>query len=498
MRLNVSEAVRHWAKKDKGTVAISGEYVRTYEQLNRNVNGLAEQIVQCFGSRKRIGILSKKKYQFIVALISLIRTNNVFVLINPNLSGDQIEKCLDAGECDGIITCENYDVNSRFPCINLPVDGDALLLSSKELFPDQYSGTEDIGGVLFTSGTTGIPKGLIRTNYSLLSEAILWMVELSLSQKVSFFIPRPLYNTTGFVLLYATLFAGGRTDIFDSISAEGILEYFAKTKCEWALLVPSTIREILYNYSDSHGQTFDKVLTIGESISAEAKLEFAKRFSCSVYESWGNSEGLGTITEASMLYSAPKSAGRPFFTDRVEIIKIESDETADVNEVGRICGYSDNEFSEYINNSELTEKVISSAGRIFSSDLGYMDADGQLYVMSRSDDVIITDGINVYPSDIEKVATLISEISDCVVLGIKNKVSEVPIAIIQLSKATNAKEACIMEKINIKLAQHEKIHHVLFVEKVPRNENGKVNKNAIKERHASNIRDLPGGPYVFK
>lgn len=474
MRLDLSEAIRHWGKYRPSNLAIGGDALITYRDLNLEINKLAAQIISNIGQNKQIAIISKSKIDFIIMLAAIIRTHNRFALVNPSLADIQIEKCLLASRCDAYIYNETKNIDKQIvSLLYTHEDKNSSNLNICEIYPERYFKPDDPAGVIFTSGTTGSPKGLVRTSYSFLSEAILWMIELELNQKTSFLIPRVLYNTTGFVLMYATLFAGGRVDLFDNPTTQTILQYLSVEPCSWALIVPSTIREILNMFSESESFKLNNVITMGEHISADDKILFSKRFKCNLIEVWGNSEGLGTITDTEDLKLRPKSVGRPFFTDSVEIMKDRSIAQPEV--IGKVCGYSDNEFSEYINNASLTQETIVG-GLIVSSDLGYEDNEGYLYILSRSDDVIMVDGLNVYPKDIEYIIRQDDRIRDCVVIGKKDSLgNSKPIAIVELKETIQVfNEAEMITKVNSQLAPHEYIYHIMEIGKIPRNDGEKV------------------------
>lgn len=476
MRMDLSEAIRHWGLYYGTNVALSGKYNITYKELNNYINNVAIQIDSSIGNNNTIAILTNNGLVFIVFLVSIMRSNNKFILLNPNLADAQINKIIKMSECSvALVSEKKYDIDLR----QIKVDYDDIIhyKNVQEFYPSNYYSTTEIVGTLFTSGTTGFPKGVMRTNYSFLSEAILWIIELELTKKSSILIPRVLYNTSGFVLMYAALFIGSRADLFDSPETIEILEYLNSHECEWTFLVPSVLRDILAHYQN-YIKMSPKVLVMGEPISADEKMQFAAHFKCNIIEAWGNSEGLGTITSPNDLLIRPESVGRPFFTDRIEIIDEEMNFLFN-EETGTICGYSDNEFQEYLKNDILTIST-KHQDLILSNDIGKKDSSGYLYVFARNDDVIMVNGLNVYPKDIEDIVRKNTEVSDCIVVGLVDEIKNSKLIAVIESEVTIETDQ-LMQAINCQLAPHEYLHKIIIVNHLPRNEGGKVVRNEIME-----------------
>ena len=467
MRMNLSEAVRTWSIRQGKKKAISGSFELTYEELN----SLASQYAKCIlnttnGKSEKIAIICNNNIEFIILLLGIIRSGNVFVLINPNLSLNQINTSLNSINCNYYVSnAFNPQIECQYISTNGAYNTKADIDSENYL----YTGLTEDAGVIFSSGTTGEPKALLRNSFSILSEIVQWIIELQLNKEISFLIPRPLYYTGGFVLLYATLFCGGRVDLLNDISCESVLNYLDKVHCDWAFIVPSVIREIISINRET--KMSDNVLTMGSPIFYSDKKAFYNMFKCNIIEVWGNSEGLGTITEPMDLFDHPHSIGRPFFTDFLDV------EGSIENREGVLFGVSDNEFSEYIGKPNLTKEVLRD-GLIFSEDIGYKDNEGYFYLTGRTKDLIVVDGIKVFPKDIELAIIQNENVIDCAVFSVQDtNGNDVVSAALVLNSELSAKD--IIFNTNKILAPHEKIKQYILLNSIPRNHGGKVDKKAI-------------------
>lgn len=467
MRMNISEAVRTWAQRKGDELAISGTHNMTYNKLNSIAEIYAKQIFnQTPHTCQKIAIMTDNNIQFVCYLLGIIRSGNIFVLINPKLSDAQINKSLETIHCEFYIS-DSPEREISACKINVSEKNTEVL--DETISIHNTIGVVENAGVIFSSGTTGEPKAIMRNNFSLLSEIFQWIIELRLQRETTFLVPRPLYYTGGFILMCATLFSGGRVDLLDDISTHSVLNYTQKETNDWAFIVPSVIREI--NEYPNNAKMAKNVLTMGSPIYHSEKLQFYQKFKCNLIEVWGNSEGLGTITEPSDLFEHPFSIGKPFFTDYLDIATRESQKE------GVIFGISDNEFSEYIEKPELTSEVLKD-GFIFSEDIGYKDESGYFYLTGRSKDIIVINGIKVFPSDIEKILMQESGVIDCSIIGYKEQNgNEIVSAVLVLNNGIKAEE--IISKTNDILAPHERINKYIVLDSIPRNHGGKAKKEII-------------------
>lgn len=471
LRMNLSEAVRTWAMRNKDAIALSGSDTMTFGELDYAADICAKHLIKYIPTGgERIAILTEDNLQFVIFLLGIIRSGNIFVLINPTLSTLQIDRSLQKIDCVYYISGDkNKNLSGR--CIFVPLGNKCERTSyDSKLYFQRGVGEET--GIIFSSGTTGEPKALKRSSFSILSETIQWIIELQLHRGMSFLIPRPLYYTGGFILMYASLFAGCRVDLLDNLSCENILAYMQKEPVDWAFIVPSVIREMLTYTNYNH--MAENVLTMGSFIYHSEKMAFHKKFSCNIIEVWGNSEGLGTITETKDLYEHPGTIGKPFFTDYLDVSRNDEGVAG-----GILFGISDNEFSEYVGKPELTREVLHD-GYIFSEDIGYRDEEGYFYLTGRVKDIIVVNGIKVFPADIEKELQDTGKITDCTVFSVADHLgNEVVSAALVMSSYESPEE--VINSVNYELAPHERIHKYVVVDSIPRNHGGKVDRNFIIE-----------------
>jgi len=472
-RLNISEAISHYSKYYPNKVAIDGEFSLTYRDLDTNIQKYTNFLLNEVGENKRIGILLNDNESFIYSLVGLIRSNNIFVLINPSLSIEDISQIVKSCECDGIIT--NHSIN---------IDTNIYLVSDIENsktpnIKHNHSNVEDIAGILFSSGTTGLPKGIVKTHYSILSEIIMWNLEMQINRETKFLLTRPLFYTGGFLMLSTLLFSGATVILQNKFSIKQLVDYVNNIteNIDWAFLVPDQISQMLQLADNSTHKIANKILVMGAAIEANQKIDFSRIFNCIVIESWGNTEGLGTITSLNDLQIRPKSIGRPFIFDEMCIV----DENCNIlenNKLGYLAGISDNLYSCYVGDDENEENSINR-----SDDIGYTDADNYFYIVGRLSDRVNYNGYSFFPREIEPKILELDFISDCTIIGIPTENDEkMPVAVVILKEQVESPKN-ILKTINELLPPQYNISDIMQTHNIPRNQGGKILKNELIQQY---------------
>ena len=488
MQFGIIEAVRHWATYRRKKVAlVSDGRPTTYGDLLLDAERIA-QAIQVQGPGHRVAIAARQKAAFLRALLGVMRSGRSAVILNPQLGEDDLR--VTVSDTRPNILVQDVDLANTWspsPLAGIPTVTVDTLESNPPAnipWPQSTSGTE--WGIVFSSGSTGIPKGIERDHNSMITEIIGWCLELPLTRQSVFYVGRPLFYTGGLVLTLANLFVGAtliannyrNDDDPDEVWTDYESE-LTNQDIEWSFFVPDQLRAFTRakRSQDNHARS---VLVMGAPISGEEKRAARVALGSQIVESWGNSESLGTITEPEDLDLRPDSVGRPFLTDELLIVN-DSLQPCAPDEIGRIAGSETAGFHEYSNRPDMTQQV-KRGKLIISDDLGYNDQDGYFFIAGRDQDVVVRGEASVY---LPRVADRIRKRDDVVEVevcaaDVADNAELVAAIVIGPGVTNNTRELCL--SLNADLQPEEQLSRVVVLDVLPRLASGKVDRLAIRRR----------------
>ena len=338
-------------------------------------------------------------------------------------------------------------------------------------------------GIVFSSGSTGVPKGIVRDHNSMITEIIGWCLELPLTRQSVFYIGRPLFYTGGLVLALASLFVGATlivNDYDDDSDSDEVWSDFEKQllaqEVDWAFFVPDQLRAFTrLGRAPKHAAA--AILVMGAPISGAEKRKARDTLGSQIVESWGNSESLGTITEPKDLDLRPDSVGRPFLTDELWIV----DETLTPcapNERGHIAGGETAGFDEYSNRPEAT-LVVKRKNLIISDDIGYTDECGYFYVIGRDQDILLRGNTLVSISRVSEKIREQAGIVESEVCSLGSEADSLAAAIV-LSPSFTEDVDVLLTRVNSHLGSSEQLSQIVLFDALPKLASGKVDRLAIQ------------------
>jgi len=483
MQFGFSESVAHWGRYrgSRRAVLTNGKVV-SYGSLNADINRVVPRLLEDPASR--IAVACSSKYNLLVSILAILRAGKSVVLLNTGLSDEALITNLTDAEVQVLL----HDVSSEKAANLVRQRGGRLItmpgLANEVAVSLPVREPKDEWGVLYSSGTTGTPKGIERDHDSMVTEFIGWIIELGLNRRTTFFIGRPIYYTGGLVLAAATLLVGG-TIVIDDLQDENdseqawdsLVNSLNDDEVDWAFFIPDQLRSFLKTKREPSLPRVPKnVLVMGGPISAEEKLATSQLLRCNIIESWGNSESLGTITEAEDLSIRPNSIGRPFVCDDLSIVDEKLRPLAP-RERGRIAGGVEAGFVRYSNRPEATDEA-RREGLIISEDYGFQDDEGYFYILGRLSDSVVRNGRSIFLSQIEARIRSDSQVKECCVTSVGDEESFQIVAIV--SPVIHTDSEVVRTRLNATLPDGEQIDRILLME-IPRVPSGKIDRFTCKK-----------------
>lgn len=469
----------------------------TYQQADQYIEEVTKVLKQVgVGSGKKVALFFGNEPNFVIALFAIFKSGGIACPLNPNLTISELDQLLNVIKPDIAIAGANLPELKQHLSTQLVVlelenwqlncSSSAHVIPFSNIEPE----LENVACILCTSGTTGLPKAAMLTHTNLSSNAhALWANKIWLDEEI-FGNALPVFHIYGItVLTLVPLLMGGTVVFMPRFSPESCLRTIEKYKITRFGGVPSMF-VMLNKYSDKYGDRLNYDVSSCQSwISGGAPLassvveEFFEKFGQWIYEGYGmleTSPGISWNLDDSIYHKG--AVGRPLQGVEIKICDSFGSQLS-VEEIGEVWIKSLGVMKGYYRNPIATEEAIQN-GYLRTEDLGKIDADGYLYLMGRSKDLIIVGGHNVYPREIETVLLDNPSVADVAVVGIEDKArgEQIFAFIVPLGEAQISEQSLIQE-CRQTLSSFKVPRHIYFVKDIPRNDSGKILKKSLIEIH---------------
>ena len=487
-------------------------YAELEVRANRLSNALAELGV---GAGDRIAMLQVNCNQYIEAYFATARLDAVFVPINFRTRADELTHMLNdaapkvifvGGRYVNLVKecAENVESLKHFVTLEDDVEGwhsyESLIESGDEHERVPDDDDDDLTMILFTSGTTSFPKGVMLSHDSFASYILATVTPADPEEETSNILTVPLYHIAGVQSVMAAIFAGRTLIIQRQFEAKQWMEMVERERANRAMMVP-TMLKMLMDHPDFHQHDLSslEVITYGAApmpvpVIRQAIKEFP---GTSFINAFGQTETAATITmlppddhvlegdeeEIELKLKHLGSIGKPLDDVEVQIFDEDGHPVA-MGETGEIAARGARLMKGYWNQEEATAETIRG-GWLFTGDLGYQDEDGYIYLAGRARDFIKRGGEMVSPDEVEQVLQSHDAVREAAIIGVPDlDWGERVRAVVVLNDGTKASEEDISEYCRQRLASFKKPESVVFCEELPRNQMGKVLKRLLKEEYS--------------
>lgn len=347
------------------------------------------------------------------------------------------------------------------------------------------------GHMAYTSGTTGRPKGVRRLPPTAEQQALAAQVvkeALGIYPGVRTLLSAPLYHSAPSSFAQQSLLQGSLFVLEETFDAEATLALIARHRIDTVYLVPTMYVRLLRLPAEVRSRhdlsSLKFVASTGSPCAPEVKRAMIEWLGPVIYEAYASSEtGYITVMRPQDAARKPGSAGKALGRAEIRILD-EAGRELPSGEIGTIYAhqpaYSD--FSYHGN--DAARRAIEREGLVSVGDMGYMDAEGFLYVCDRAADMVISGGVNIYPAEIEHVLITLPGIIDCAVVGIPDEEFGEALAAQVVAEAGAALDAeAIRKTLSERIAGYKVPRRIDIVAALPRDDNGKVQKRRIRDAY---------------
>lgn len=441
----------------------------------------------------RVAVQVEKSVEAIILYLATIRAGGVFLPLNTGYTAAEIEYFIEDA-APTIFVCDPAKADLLGPVtpgarlMTLGADGQGSLTdATKDTSPDFATvprNADDLASLLYTSGTTGRSKGAMLTHGNLVSNALALRDAWRYGPNDVLIHALPIFHIHGlFVATNVTLFSGASMVFLPKFDVDRIFETMSRATV--LMGVPTFYTRLLQDDMLNAETTSQMRLFISGSapLLAETHREWQARTGHAILERYGMTE---TNMNASNPYDGdrvPGTVGLPL--PGVEIIVTDPETGAELaqGDIGMIEVRGPNVFSGYWQMQEKTAAELRENGFFITGDLGHFDERGYLHIVGRGKDLIITGGYNVYPKEIESEIDALPGVTESAVIGLPHRDFGEGVTAVIVGP-TPPSEAEVLAALEKRLAKFKLPKSVLFVDELPRNTMGKVQKNLLRDRFA--------------
>jgi long-chain acyl-CoA synthetase len=456
------------------------------------------------GFGDRVAYVEKNGAEFFEVVCGLAKLGAVGVPVNWRLAPPEMLHVIDDAQARIVVVGSEFfghleAVEDRLTTVSTIVAigahdrwpaYEAWLAGHPAEDPGVTTGPDDIAFLMYTSGTTGLPKGVMLTNGNYLCKATGIAQQWRFTADSVSLAVMPMFHMAGSGWVLVGLYEGATTVVLRDVDPSAILDSIVRHRITNLLLVPAVIQMVL-GTPEVENADFSSVRAIvygASPITDDVLVRGLERFKCEFLQVYGLTETTGSVTQLDEHdpLGRPqllRSCGKPYPWVELRIVDDDGREVL-VGTVGEVWTRSAQNMLGYWNNPGATAATVTDDGWLKTGDAGYIDSDGYVYLHDRKKDMIVSGGENVYPIEVENVLMTHPTVEDVAIIGVPDeRWGEAVKAIVVPAAGTSPTEAELIAYARERLAGFKLPKSVDFAEVLPRNPSGKLLKRKLREPH---------------
>ena len=496
----LADVVRgHGRQCPEAPALIVGDRTVTYGELDARSNSVAQAFASA-GVRTgdRVAFIDRNGAEFFEVMFGLAKLGAVGVPLNWRLAPAEMAHILT--DCGATVVVVGADFFGHVETIETPLSARIVAIGTHPRWPDYdewvrqhpatdpgvVTGPDDLVMLMYTSGTTGLPKGAMLSNANYVCKTSGVEGPWQLGPGAVSMAVMPLFHMAGSGWAFAGLWHGALTVVLRDVDPVAILDAIDTHRVTNMLVVPAVVRMLL---DTPHLATADvsslRIVVFGASpISDDVLRRGVDRFGPVFAQVYGMTETAGSITQlaaSDLTAETMRSCGTPYPWVQLRIVDSDGLDVPP-GSVGEVWTSSAQNMLGYWQNPAATAATLTADGWLRTGDAGYLDDAGRLYLHDRIKDMIVTGGENVFPAEVENVLMTHPDVADVAVIGVPDeRWGEAVKAVVVPTAGTRPTGQALIDFARGHLGGFKVPKSVDFVDVLPRNPSGKILKRAVRE-----------------
>jgi acyl-CoA synthetase (AMP-forming)/AMP-acid ligase II len=492
---------------------ICGDETRTWREFDRTANRIANGLIELGLARgDRVSVLMLNQIETAEVIFGILRAGGVAVPLSAMVPGEGLERMVNDSDSRMLFADQTLHpvIAPRTDGMTEIVDGGLFSVGFEsdgwqgfeswterqpETAPDLVLTHADASNIIYSSGTTGVPKGIVHSHLSRMYMAMGLANGFRINTASRTLVTVPLFSNGAWMMFLPTVLAGGTTVVMPHFDPQLFLDISERHRITHTFMVPTQFIGVLAQPGLERRDlsSYQIMVSSAAPLMRTTKEEILERLCSGLVEIYGLTEGFGTLLTPEETAGRVASVGKPMGGADMVLLDDHGNQVQH-GEIGEITGRGAGVMTGYHKRPDLTEEILwrDPFGRIFirTGDMGYLDDEGYLYIAERKKDMIISGGLNVYPRDIEEVVARHPAVAEVGVIGVPHpKWGETPVALVVPRAGTEPDAEQIRTWANDQLGKHQRISVLELREELPRNPIGKILKRELRLEYAERASD---------
>ncbi|MEY2920579.1 MAG: hypothetical protein RL261_1884 [Pseudomonadota bacterium] len=502
--------VQHGRNQARKPALLCGERRWTWAEFDAATNQVANGLLQLdLGPGARLAVLMQNSAEMALLLFGAGKAGVSVVPLNTSVSDAAVAAMMRDSEAtaiaasgehcqrvDALLTAQQLPAGIRKLGVDAPADGHWIeiapwLARQATTAPGVKVDSATECNIIYSSGTTGLPKGIVHTHGCRHDWGTDLAIALRYRSDCVTVCSLGLYSNISWVAMLCTIVVGGTIVVLPSFSAAALAVAIERHGVTHGGFVPVQFQRLLElpGIETRNLSSLQAIMCCGSPLPAPLKRATRDTLDCELIELYGLTEGIITTLAPEDFDGHIESVGKPIPGQQLKLVR-DDDVEAAPGELGEICGYGRLVMEGYHQRPEATAEAtwVDPDGRrwLRTGDIGRLDDDGFLYIVDRKKDMILSGSQNIYPADIEAVMRDHPVVADVAVVGVPSeRWGETPLALVVVAGAGDAPEAAaLVEWTNQRVGKQQRLAGAVYVADLPRNPNGKILKRELRKQYA--------------